>query len=404
MSKIVGASFIALGTGGIALALLKDTKYDPLIRLGITKPKIVSKVQQDFHCEVLFLKIATNYFQKNELQKQIGDLYTSPDGISNYAGYQLNDATKKRVAELEAQKDKVEKLYLDALSEYKNSICGQEMDAMECIGGGNCLKTTEFKVDCVNNGIAYFTEYNIWKDVDADLKNLSNAEFQKKYDISLLQKDPKSYHRTNLPIKLKKIDELKKAYDSCDVANVDCETLKEDIATLKEQYDRYKADPDSNRQYSPARTGMIGAKRDLEIKQQIFDKANCGSRQIVRTGVNYKDVRDCIQLDVSIKDYKDEILTREKKKLELGSLWTSSSETRLNKFKDETKDKENDFINKGCKGRLESEKLKDNAITLTEMSSQQESNVLKKNVTEQYAYIGIGALVLLTGFYMVLKK
>ena len=57
MSKLVGASFIILGTGGIALSLLKDTKYDPLIKLGITKPKIISKTQQDFHCEVLFLKI-----------------------------------------------------------------------------------------------------------------------------------------------------------------------------------------------------------------------------------------------------------------------------------------------------------------------------------------------------------
>jgi hypothetical protein len=402
MSKIVGASFIALGTGGIALALLKDTKYDPLIRLGITKPKITSKIQQDFHCEVLFLKIATNYYATFEIQRQISAITTPEQGIIYTGGYQLNEASKKRVAELQAQKDKVQKIYLDALEEYRNSICGQEMDAMECVGGGNCLKTQEFKSDCVNNGIAYLTEYNVWKDRGEDLKNLSDTEFQKKYFTSV--KDPKSYSRTQLPIALKKIEELKKAYDSCDVANVDCETLKEDIATLKEQYDRYKSDPDSNRLESPARSNMIGAKRDLDFKQQIFDKTNCGSKRIVRTGVNYKDVRDCVQLDESIKSYKEEILYRLKKKIELGEQWTSSSETRLNKFKVETANKENDFINKGCKGRLESEKLKDNAIVLTDMSSQQENNVLKTNITEQYAYIGIGALVLLTGFYIVLKK
>ena len=53
---------------------------------------------------------------------------------------------------------------------------------------------------------------------------------------------------------------------------------------------------------------------------------------------------------------------------------------------------------------IESDKLKSNAITITDLASQQEKNVLKKNITEQYVYIGIGALVLLTGFYIVLKK
>jgi len=399
MSKIAGASLIALGTGGIALALLKDTKYDPFIRLGITKPKIVSKVQQDFHCEVLFLKIATNYFATFEIQKQISAITTPPEGIIFSGGYQLNDASKKRVAELQAQKDKVQKLYLDALEEYRNSICGQEMDAMECVNGGNCLKKQEFKSDCINNGIAYLTENKIVTDIEADLTALNDKDFKFKWGGT------KDFLTKTLPSKKEKVVVLKKAYDSCDVANVDCETLKENISTLKDQYNRYKADPDSNRIGSPARSDMFGAKRDLEFKQQIFDKTTCGSKQIVRTGVNYKDVRDCVKLDENIKSYKDEILYKEKKKLELGSnLWTSSSETILNKFKVETANLENDFINKGCKGRLESEKLKDNAITLTDLASQQEGNVLKKNVTEQYAYIGIGALVLLTGFYIVLKK
>jgi hypothetical protein len=398
MSKLLGASFIALGTGGIALALLKDTKYDPLIRLGITKPKIVSKVQQDFHCEVLFLKIATNYYATFEIQRQINAITNPEQGIIYSGGYQLNEASKKRVAELQAQKDKVQKIYLDALEEYRNSICGQEMDAMECVGGGNCLKTQEFKSDCVNNGIAYLTENKVVIDVEADLTALNDKDFKFKWGGT------KDLVTKTLPSKKEKVAILKKAYDSCDVANVDCETLKEDISTLKEQYDRYKADPDSNRLGSPARSDMFGAKRDLEFKQQIFDKTTCASKQIVRTGVNYKDVRDCVKLDENIKSYKEEILYRLKKKLELGEQWTSSSETILNKFKAQTANLENDFINKGCKGRLESEKLKDNAIVLTDMASQQESNVLKKNVTEQYAYIGIGALVLLTGFYMVLKK
>lgn len=402
MSKLVGASFIALGTGGIALALLKDTKYDPLIRLGITKPKITSKIQQDFRCEVLFLKIATNYFATFEIQKQINEITTAPEGVIISGGYQLNAESKKRVAELQAQKDKAQKLYEEALKEYNSTICGSEMNVMDCVGGGNCLKTTEFKSDCANNGTAYFEEYNAWKDVGADLDKLSDADFQKKYFTPA--KDPKGFYRTQLPIRLKKIADLKKAYDTCDFANVDCVSLKEDIATLTDQYNKYKADPDSNRSGSPARADMLSTKAKLDIKQDLLYRTTCGSKQLVRTGVSYKDVSDCVKQDALIKALRDDIVYREKKKLQLGSAWTKPSEVFLQNLKVRTANEEKYFIDKGCKSRLESEKLKDDAITLTDLASQQETNVLKKNINEQYAYIGIGALVLLTGFYMVLKK
>jgi tRNA G18 (ribose-2'-O)-methylase SpoU len=101
--------------------------------------------------------------------------------------------------------------------------------------------------------------------------------------------------------------------------------------------------------------GSVPVYYSLDIKKQLFDKTACGTKQIVRTGVNYKDVRDCVQLDETIKSYKEEILIREKKKLELGQLWTAPSETKLAKFKAEVVNLENDFINKGCKARLESE-------------------------------------------------
>lgn len=401
MSKLVGASFIAIGTGGIALALLKDTKYDPLVKLGITKPKVTSKIQQDFRCEVLFLKIATNYYQTFEIQKQINEITTPPEGIIFSGGYQLNEESKKRVAELQAEKDKAQSIYLEALKEYNSTICGQEMNAMDCVGGGNCLKKTQFTSDCINNAKTYFEEYNAWKDVEADINNLSDEDFRKKYFIPLAQKDSKSWHKTQLPIKLKSISELKKAYDTCDIANVDCVSLKEDIGTLTDQYNRYKADPDSNRSGSPARADMFTTKAKLDILQDVFNKTNCDSQQLVRTGVNYKDVRDCIQQDEVIKSLKDDIAYRELKRIKSS---TKASETILQRLKERLINEETDFITKGCKGRLESEKLKDNAITITDLASQQEKNVLKKNLTEQYVYIGIGALVLLTGLYIVSKK
>ena len=399
MSKLVGASFIVIGTGGIALALLKDTKYDPLVKLGITKPKITSKIQQDFRCEVLFLKIATNFFAKFEIQRQI-------NAINSNEGFQgikiLSPEEKSRVAELQAQKDKVEKIYLDSLAEYNSTICGQELDAMDCINNsGKCIKKSQFTSDCLNNANNYFTQYNFWLKVESDLKELSDADFRKKYVVSTLRKDAKSWHKTELAIKLKEIAELKKAYESCDIANVDCVTLKENIATLTDQYNRYKADPDSNRLSSPVRAEMLSSKEKLDFLQQLFNKTDCSSQQLVRTGVNYKDVRDCIEQDEVIKSLIDDIAYRKVRRIKSS---TNASDIILQRLQDRLLTEQNDFITKGCKGRLESDKLKSNAITITDLASQQEKNVLKKNITEQYVYIGIGALVLLTGFYIVLKK
>ena len=122
---------------------------------------------------------------------------------------------------------------------------------------------------------------------------------------------------------------------------------------------------------------------------------------MVRTGVNYKDVRDCIEQDEVIKSLIDDITYRQVKRIK-GS--TEANDIILQRLKDRLLQEQNDFITKGCKGRLESDKLKSNAITITDMASQQEQNVLKKNLNEQYIYIGIGAMVLLSGFYIILKK
>jgi hypothetical protein len=146
---------------------------------------------------------------------------------------------------------------------------------------------------------------------------------------------------------------------------------------------------------------MLSTKAKLDILQDLFDKTNCGSKQLVRTGVNFKDVRDCIEQDELIKSLKDDIAYRQLKRIKSS---TTASEVILQKLKERLIKEETDFITKGCKGRLESEKLKSNAITITDLASQQEKNVLKKNLTEQYVYIGIGALVLLTGLYIVSKK
>ena len=146
---------------------------------------------------------------------------------------------------------------------------------------------------------------------------------------------------------------------------------------------------------------MLSSKEKLDYLQELFNKTDCSSQQLDRTGVNYKDVRDCIEQDEVIKFLIDDIANRKVRRIK-GS--TNASDIILQRTQDRLLTEQNDFITKGCKGRLESDKLKSNAITITDLASQQEKNVLKKNITEQYVYIVIGALVLLTGFYIVLKK
>ena len=411
MSKIVGASFIVLGGTGIALALLKDTKYDPLIKLGITKPKSESEIQKSFHCEVLFQKIVSNFYSRLEVAKQINPLQFG--GQNTIYGYVPNEDAKKRISELQSKYNELDKVYRDALNEYNNSVCGSNMPIGGCVNGipnykdlpsnPNCLSLSEIQNnDCLKLAKDYYDEYNAWKDVENDLNTLSDADFQKKY--SSVATNPKGYYRDNLAKKKKEIADLKAKYEKCNISSIDCVSIKEDIDSLTAEYNNYKADPDYNRLNSPARANANHTSDKIQFLKDVYTKSKCQAKQAIRTDVNYANVRDCIMLDELIKSLKDDILFREKKKLEMGNSWTTASEIYLQKLKDRVVNEEQNFISKGCKDRLESQKLKDDAIAVTEMARIAETNVLKKNITEQYVYIGIGALITLTGFYIVLKK
>lgn len=57
-----------------------------------------------------------------------------------------------------------------------------------------------------------------------------------------------------------------------------------------------------------------------------------------------------------------------------------------------------------CRTSIENTRLEQSAYMLTEKSETQEKNVLKSNYTEQYIYIGIGSVVILTSLYLISKK
>ena len=57
-----------------------------------------------------------------------------------------------------------------------------------------------------------------------------------------------------------------------------------------------------------------------------------------------------------------------------------------------------------CRDKIEEDRLRESANLITKASINQEKSVLDKSLTTQYIYIGFGALVLMTGLYIVLKK
>jgi hypothetical protein len=65
---------------------------------------------------------------------------------------------------------------------------------------------------------------------------------------------------------------------------------------------------------------------------------------------------------------------------------------------------ENEFDKQKCRDSFEEKRTRDMAEVLTKQATLQEKSVLAPNYKEQYIYIGIGAVVLLLGLYVVSRK
>jgi hypothetical protein len=65
---------------------------------------------------------------------------------------------------------------------------------------------------------------------------------------------------------------------------------------------------------------------------------------------------------------------------------------------------ENTFAEATCRNEIEKTRLNDMASVITQQAIVQEQSILKPNFKEQYIYIGIGAVVLLVGLYLISTK
>jgi hypothetical protein len=103
----------------------------------------------------------------------------------------------------------------------------------------------------------------------------------------------------------------------------------------------------------------------------------------------------CIQLDKLIKDVSDRIV------LERGRF---GDEYYLRALLNHKIALELIFSSNSCADKIETLRQKESAVLITKQSIEQEKSVLNSANTDQRIYIGAGALILLVGLYVLLKK
>jgi len=111
------------------------------------------------------------------------------------------------------------------------------------------------------------------------------------------------------------------------------------------------------------------------------------------------EIKECLTLDKTLKEYivrKTDLL----KQNVSGGVNKSLLDETLKLFY-ETEDK---FAKMKCGKKIEYLRLNETAVLDLEQAIKSEASVLEKNKREQNIYIGLGAIVVLTAFYILIKK
>ena len=105
---------------------------------------------------------------------------------------------------------------------------------------------------------------------------------------------------------------------------------------------------------------------------------------------------DCVSLDLLIKNLRDRIVS-ERLKSKQDQYYIKALEERKNVM-------ESGFYVNNCSQKIEKVREIESALLLTKEAIKSEESVLPKNNNEQKIYIGAGALLLLVGLYIIVKK
>jgi hypothetical protein len=111
------------------------------------------------------------------------------------------------------------------------------------------------------------------------------------------------------------------------------------------------------------------------------------------------EIKDCLVLDQTLKEYivrRSDLL---KQKVSGGVNQNLLKETE--KLFYETEEK---FAKMKCAKKIEYLRLNETAVLDLEQAIKSEASVIEKNKKEQNVYIALGGIVLLVGFYILIKK
>jgi hypothetical protein len=111
------------------------------------------------------------------------------------------------------------------------------------------------------------------------------------------------------------------------------------------------------------------------------------------------EIKDCLKLDKALKEYiirKSDLL---KQKVS-GSVDQKLLDETLKLFYES----EINFNKMKCRQKIEFLRLNETAVLDLEQAIKSETTILEKNRKEQNLYIGLGAIVLLTGFIIIIRK
>ena len=105
----------------------------------------------------------------------------------------------------------------------------------------------------------------------------------------------------------------------------------------------------------------------------------------------YMTAEDCIRLDKSIKSKQEEEITKP----------NPSNIYQLISFKNS---QERAFASQLCSDKIETQRQLETALLITKTAIEQEKKVLGNSKKEENIYIGVGAVVLLVGVIILVKK
>lgn len=104
----------------------------------------------------------------------------------------------------------------------------------------------------------------------------------------------------------------------------------------------------------------------------------------------------CVQLDKLILKIRDKIVSERIK--------PKSSDKYIQELVDQKGRLEGVFGTYSCADKIETLRQNESAVLITKTSIEQEKSVLKPANTDQRIYIGAGALILLVGLFILVKK